>query len=156
MIYERPMMFDDDDEVVDDEQVDPSPLPGDDVDGDSDGSISLADLGDVNPEVIPASRLHRSTIPMSTRKTPSAPLTQAARAAQLGVSSRTLREWLGAGLSEDEMRQRAERQRERVSGSGDMSQARLRKLQAEAECAECDEPATRGPRHGRGYPRRSP
>jgi DNA-binding transcriptional regulator YiaG len=82
---------------------------------------------------------------MSAKKTPSAPkTTQADRAAKLGISVRTLREWEKAGVSETEMRDRAARQKERAGASSTMSEARLRKLRAEAELKELELAKQRG------------
>ncbi len=82
---------------------------------------------------------------MSHPKKPSAPKqTQADKAASLGVSSRTLREWQKAGLSETEMQDRAARQKERAGASSSMAEARLRKLQAEAQLKELELEKQRG------------
>jgi len=82
---------------------------------------------------------------MSAKKKSSAPQsTQADKAGALGISSRTLREWQKAGLSESEMADRATRQRERAGASGSMSEVRLRKLTAEAELRELELEKQRG------------
>jgi transcriptional regulator with XRE-family HTH domain len=82
---------------------------------------------------------------MSAKKKSSAPkTTQADRAAALGVSVRTLREWERAGISQTEMVDRANRQRERAGASGSMTEVRLRKLTAEAELRELELSRLRG------------
>ena len=82
---------------------------------------------------------------MSRSKSSSAPkVSQGDKAASLGISTRTLREWQKAGLSESEMADRANRQRERAGGTGDMATARLRKLRAEAALRELELEKQRG------------
>jgi DNA primase len=60
--------------------------------------------------------------------------TQSAQAGSLGITARTLREWKAAGLSDKQIEQRAALRK--LADSSPLAQAKLRKLEAEADLRE--------------------